>query len=159
MMHRLLFLTALACSLVLVPRASLAQDVGFGSKNVTLTLSTDPAKPQAGQAFQLTAKVVIAPQFHIYGKTLQGIGKPTVLKISLPEGWEQETLPWPPTKAVAAPDGPTQAYTGTVLISVKVTPKAGATSGKIGAVVDGLACSDQMCVPFKAAANLSVPLQ
>ncbi|WP_395752472.1 thioredoxin family protein [Prosthecobacter sp.] len=127
-----------------------------------LTSESTTAAPET--ALQVTVKVEIEKNFHIYGKKLppEVVGKPTKLIWTLPEGWKAEDLPWPAVHAFKAVDGsPSEGYEGTVELPAKIIPAANAAVGSkvdIQVKVDGLVCDDKSCLPFTEEAGMSVSI-
>ena len=134
-MNRSRFLS-LAASL-LVATAAHAQTFGLGEaeapkqERVVAELLAAVTAAAPGQPFQAAVKLVHAKETHSYGKVLPPgiVGKPTKLTWTLPEGWQMEELPWPPTHQVPSTDGAiSDGYDGTVYLPVKITPPASAAA-------------------------------
>jgi len=94
------------------------------------------------------------PGWHIYWRYPGEIGKPTQVRLSLPEGYQEQPFLWPLPhvfKIPSSPDG--YGYEGKALILTEV--KSPVTKGpsqtsqaiKVGAVVKYLACSAKACLP------------
>ncbi|MDB6003909.1 MAG: thiol:disulfide interchange protein DsbD, partial [Prosthecobacter sp.] len=157
-MNRSCFLSLAA--LLLVVTVTHAQSFGFGGsaagkqQRVAAELIASVTAAAPGQPFQAAVKLVHAKDCHTYGKVLPAgvIGKPTQLTWTLPEGWQIEELPWPPTHQVPSTDGAiSDGSDGTVYLPVKITPPASATAGgnaELKVKVNALVCDPKSCMPF-----------
>jgi thiol:disulfide interchange protein len=157
-MRSLFAVLLLAC---FAPVSLLAQTAAKPTP-VTVSLLSEHSTVAPGKEFRVAAKLVHQPTFHTYGKTLpEGVvGKPTVLKWTVPDGWKVEDLPWPKTHETESTGGAkTQGYDGTVYLPAKVTPPANAAVGstvKIEVAVDALVCDPASCMPFNKTISLDL---
>jgi thiol:disulfide interchange protein len=123
-------------------------------QQVTAELIAEVTAAAPGTPFQVAVKLVHAKDSHTYGKKLppEVIGKPTKLIWTLPEGWNVEELPWPPTHKVPSTDGAmSEGYDGTVHLPAKITPPANVSVGnsvELKVKVDALVCDPKSCMPF-----------
>ena len=143
-------------------QAQFATPFGGGNGNVSASLVSEVKSAAPGQAFRVAVKLDHEPHWHTYGKVLPEdvVGKPTVLKWTLPDGWKVDDLPWPEAKTVESTDGAKSVgYEGTVYLPASITPggKAG-DMAEISVIVDALACDPKSCVPVKPAAKLMITL-
>lgn len=157
-MNRRLFLSL--TTLLLVTASAFAQNFGLDATaapsqpKVVAELIAAVKAAAPGQPFQAAVKLVHAKEHHTYGKVLPAgiVGKPTKLTWTLPEGWQVEELPWPPTHQVPSTDGAiSEGYDGTVYLPVKITPAATAAAGspvELKVKVSALVCDPKSCMPF-----------
>lgn len=94
------------------------------------------------------------PGWHIYWRYPGEIGKPTQVRLALPEGYQEQPFLWPLPhifKIPSSPDG--YGYEGKALLISEVKspvtkgPSTGSSEIKVGAVVKYLACSAKACLP------------
>ena len=166
LMNRRLLLSL--TTLTLVAASAFAQNFGLdvaaapSPPKLTAELVAAVKAAAPGQPFQAAVKLVHAKDNHTYGKVLPpGIaGKPTKLTWTLPEGWQLEELPWPPTHQVPSTDGAiSEGYDGTVYLPVKITPAANATAGnavELKVKVNALVCDPKSCMPSPKEATLKL---
>jgi len=127
---------------------------------VKASLVSEQGTIAPGKAFRVAVKLEHQPTYHVYGKTVGDIGKPTRILWKLPEGWKAEDLAWPPTHATPSTDGAVvEGYDGTVHLPVQITPPAGLAAGssvKMEGTVDALVCDPKSCRPIKLPFSLEV---
>lgn len=157
-MNRRFFLSL--TTLMLLAASAFAQNFGLdvaaapSPPKVAAELIAAVKAAAPGQPFQAAVKLVHAKDHHTYGKVLPVgiVGKPTKLTWTLPEGWQVEELPWPPTHQVPSTDGAiSEGYDGTVYLPVKITPAASAAAGspvELKVKVSALVCDPKSCMPF-----------
>lgn len=158
----LLSLMVLSTSL----RAQLQFDLGGAppEKPVKTSIISEQSSIAAGKAFRVVVKVEHQKGFHTYGKVLQpdGIGIPSSIAWTLPEGWKVEELPWPATHDTPSAGGEiVKGYDGVIHLPAKITPPAGLQVGskvKIEATLKGAVCDPSNCVPIKLPASLELPV-
>jgi len=165
-MNRSCFLSLAA--LLFAATVATAQTFGLGEldapkqQRVTAELVASASSAAPGQPFQAAVKLVHAKDCHTYGKVLPPgvVGKPTKLTWTLPEGWQIEELPWPPTHDVPSTGGElSNGYDGTVYLPVKITPPASAAVGgsaELKVKVNALVCDPKSCLPFVKEVALSL---
>ena len=139
-------------------------------ESVTATLISEQSTIAPGGTFRVAVKLVHAPTFHTYGKTLwkdpktgkEQTGKVTSVEWKLPEGWKVEEQPWPPTHETESTGGEkTHGYSDTVYLPAKLTAPAGIKAGdnvKLEGTVDGLVCDPKTCQPLNLPVSITLPV-
>jgi DsbC/DsbD-like thiol-disulfide interchange protein len=163
-MNRMVLLLAALLAWPTITRAAAdagpAQSATGGNAQVTATLFSHVAVCQAGQPFEAAVLFSIKPDWHIYWQNPGDGGIATRVEFSVPAGYTVSTPRFSvPSTFVMPGDIHNFGYEESALVSVIVTPPAGAREGpEIGAAVDWLACDPKECVPGKAQLDLSVPI-
>jgi len=132
------------------------------SPHVQARLIADVNHIQPGKPFTVAVVFDIDPDWHIYWKNPGDAGLPTLVKLTLPDGFTAGELRYPTPKKFVQP-GDIIAYgyeTQTALLAT-ITPPAAWDTAKpkpvdISAAVTWLVCSD-VCLPGKADLTLTLP--
>jgi thiol:disulfide interchange protein DsbD len=100
--------------------------------------------------------------WHIYAADPGDAGLPTRVRWKLPEGIATGPLMWPTPRRFREPGNlVTFGYTGTVVVSSRITVEAELESGQtlpIRANVEWLACKE-LCIPGRAQLELALPVR
>lgn len=164
-MRKLLLIPLLALTaLVGQATAQLQMSLGPkpGQKPVKASVISEMSVVAPGKPFRVALKLEHAEGYHTYGKVLKpdGIGIPTTLAWTLPQGWKAEELPWPATHQTPSAGGDVvEGYNGVVHLPAKITPPANAALGSkvtIEALMKGAVCDPQNCVPLKLTATIEL---
>ncbi len=113
----------------------------------------DKSSVSGGDALYVAVRFQLEDGWHIYGKESEGIGLPTRVRFTLPNGFRGSDIIWPKEEAFLLPgDLKASGYSGDVLIVQEIDVpdelKAGDTF-TVTADVDWLLCSEKVCVPGK----------
>ncbi len=149
-----------------IPADSFAQSESLAvrDKNVEAKLISNVTAIQPGVPFTLALKLKIDPTWHTYWKNPGETGKPTVLKLDLPEGFTAGTLGYPVPKRFVVDFGydiveAGFGYVSEVVHPITITPPADLAIGTpvtIGGTAEWLMCDPNTCIPGKAALSLSL---
>ena len=134
-----------------------AQDLeGTSLVKSSLLSSTSAVVP--GQPFEVGVLLEMAPGWHTYWEYSGDAGLPIEIAWNLPPGFQAGPIQWPVPEAKLEPgDIQTYAYSGRVLLPVKITPpKDVSGSITLRANVSWLVCKDT-CVPGDAKVEISIP--
>jgi len=109
---------------------------------VSLISNTDTIAP--GTPFRIALRIRLAPGWHTYWRNPGDAGVAPQVKLVLPPGTIAGPIGWPAPRRLA--EGPliTYAYTGDVILPIRITP--GLAAGPVEAQADWLVCKD-ICVP------------
>jgi len=115
---------------------------------IQTTLLSDHQQVRPGQSFYIGVLFEIEEGWHIYWKYPGDAGLPTLIRWSLPEGFEVGELLWPvPKRFVQEGNIKGYGYENSVMLMAKVTaPDNFNGDARISADVRWLACRD-ICVP------------
>jgi thiol:disulfide interchange protein len=151
----MLMVMAAGSALVAARPAEALESAPVSSKRAVATLVTETDAMQPGTPFRVALRLRLADGWHTYWKNPGDAGVAPDLTI---EGVTQSPIDWPTPRRVAEGPVMTYAYTGEVLLPVKVTMMApGAGSGSIKAHAQWLVCKD-ICVPEEGDFSLNLPV-
>jgi thiol:disulfide interchange protein/DsbC/DsbD-like thiol-disulfide interchange protein len=137
-----------------VPAEAMESNV-VTSRHDTASLVSDVDSVAAGKPFHVGLRLQLAQGWHTYWRNPGDAGVAPDLQLSLPDGGSAGPIEWPVPRRIA--EGPlmTYAYTGDLLLPVKVTPpSSGAMAVKAHA--EWLVCKD-ICVPEEGDFTLNLP--
>ncbi|HEV2701819.1 MAG TPA: thioredoxin family protein [Steroidobacteraceae bacterium] len=128
---------------------------------VSATLVSADASVQPGRPLHLALRLSHEPPWHTFWVNA-GIGYPTSLTWSLPQGWQPGDLQWPTPVLIHDPQGAItgQGYEGLTYLPVTITSPADATIGgsiTLRALASWLMCA-KVCVPGHANLTLTLPV-
>ncbi len=141
-----------------------AQSTPVRDKNVEARLVADVSTIQPGEPFTLGLQFAIDPTWHTYWSNPGETGKPTSLKLDLPEGFAAGPLRFPVPKKFITDYGmgvreAGYGYETSVIHLVTVTPPSTLTKGQsitLSGRADWLMCDPNTCVPGKAALSITL---
>jgi len=129
---------------------------------VEAELLADTTAVVPGESFHVGVRLKIRKDWHIYWKHSGQAGAATVVKWTLPGGFEASPLYWPKPQTFTDPgDITTYGYAGEVVLIARITAPASLQVGasvSISAEVSYLACHEK-CVEGKAEASLTLPAE
>ncbi|MBV9247887.1 MAG: thioredoxin family protein [Acetobacteraceae bacterium] len=138
-------------------RAAALQSAELRSARATVSLITDTDEVSDGGEFRAGLHIRLAPGWHTYWRNPGEAGVAPELTLDLPAGAKAGPIEWPAPQRIAEGSVMTYAYTGEVLLPVKVT---GGHAGLIQAHASWLVCK-QICVPeegdFQVTLSKGVP--
>ncbi|MEN9282775.1 MAG: hypothetical protein RLZZ179_268 [Verrucomicrobiota bacterium] len=126
---------------------------------VSLVAASDGIAPGGTTAVAL--KLEHADHWHTYWIN-PGLGTPTTIKWTLPEGFTASPILWPIPQAVATEVGNQHVYSGTVYLVTDIKAPESAKIGetvKLSAKVEWQVCEDGgSCIPQDASLTLDLPV-
>jgi thiol:disulfide interchange protein/DsbC/DsbD-like thiol-disulfide interchange protein len=161
-------LTVLTVALSQAPAspARAAESPTVSTQHAAATLVTDSDTLEPGKPLRVGLHLHLAPGWHTYWKNPGDAGQPPALSFTLPPGATTTPIEWPTPQRIAEGPVMTYAYTGEVLLPVKLTvpltvpptgPAGTASPITIKAHADYLVCKD-ICVPESADLAVVVPV-
>ena len=130
-----------------LPRAAESLAVSTARTSATLVTDTDHIAP--GIPFRAALRLKLAPGWHTYWKNPGDGGVPAELTLTLPDGASADPIAWPaPDRLMEGPIA-TYAYTGELLLPVKITPGTEPRPMTLQAEASWLVCKE-ICVPEEA---------
>ncbi len=149
-----------------IPAVSVAQSKSLAvrDKNVEAQLVSSVNSIQPGVPFTVALKLKIDPTWHTYWKNPGETGKPTELKLNLPEGFTAGDLQYPVPKRFVVDFGydiveAGFGYITEVLHPITITPPADLAVGTpvaISGTAEWLMCDPNTCIPGKAALTINL---
>ncbi len=132
-----------------------------GIAQVTVDLVAADQSVQPGQTTTVAVRMEHAPSWHTYWINA-GIGSPTKIGWTLPNGWRAGDISWPTPQAITNASGEVtgQGYSDLLYLPVPLNVPAAARSGStvtITAHVDWVMCSD-VCIPSQQELSLLLPV-
>ena len=124
----------LAALLLAAPPAWAAESAPVQSPRATVALVSDTDQVAPGTPFHLGLRVAMAPGWHTYWRNPGEAGAPPEIALRLPAGATEGPIAWPAPRRIAEGPVMTDAYAGTVLLPLKVTPPAAAGAARAGRV-------------------------
>lgn len=127
---------------------------------VQVNISATPTSVSPGQSVTINVELTMSPGWHIYHENPGDTGKPTSVKLHLPQGASAGSITWEPPKTFTEGGFITYGYEGKTVISIVVTAPSTLKPGdvfELSAEIDWLACHDA-CVPGSATLNLKMPV-
>jgi DsbC/DsbD-like thiol-disulfide interchange protein len=128
--------------------------------HVQADLLSDVSAVQSGKPFWLGIRLTIDDGWHVYWKNAGDAGLPTRVKLKLPDGFTAGPIQFPaPHRFVQPGNIVIFGYEGTVMLLAQVTPPATLPAdfqGQFAADVSWLVCSQEICLPGKAALNATL---
>lgn len=159
---------AILFSSIIFPACSHAQSKSqpVRDRQVEAQLVSSRSAIQPGKPFTIGLKFEIDDHWHTYWSNPGNTGKPTNLKLTLPEGFTAGPLLFPVPKRFVVDFGYNIieagfGYEKSVVHTIVVTPPADLAPGTpvtIAAKADWLMCNDKECVPGKAELSISLPV-
>jgi len=134
-------------------RAAESQPVSTARTIVTLVSDTDHIAP--GAAFRVGLRLQLAPGWHTYWKNPGDAGVPAELNLTLPDGATAGPIAWPAPDRLAEGPIATYAYTGELLLPVRVTPGAAGGPMTLHAEANWLVCKE-ICIPEEGRFELNL---
>ena len=149
MIRFLLLLLAILCATPAVA----GESASVVTSRVVATLVSDSDSAAPGQTIRLALRLRLADGWHTYWRNPGDAGAPPELTLDLPAGATAGPIDWPTPHRLA--EGPimTYAYTGEVLLPLRVTFLSGGTT--IRAEARWLVCKD-ICVPEEGTFSLDL---
>ena len=147
-------LMLLLAPLALAPRALAAESQPVVSARATVTLVSDTDAVAPGVPFRIGLRLRMAPGWHTYWQNPGDGGIPAELNLTLPEGTTAGPIVWPAPERVMEGPLTTYAFTGELLLPVKIVP--GATPMTVQAEANWLVCKE-ICVPEEGKFRLELP--
>ena len=142
--------------LALPPAANAAESRAVSTARTTATLITDTDHIAPDTAFRTALRLKLAPGWHTYWKNPGDGGVPAELNLTLPEGAKASEIAWPaPDRLMEGPIA-TYAFTGELLLPVKITAGSKPGSMSLQAEANWLVCKE-ICVPEEAKFQLELP--
>ncbi len=147
----------LLISMLGVPHGSHAgESPPVSTARTTATLVTDTDHVAPGTAFRAALRLKMAPGWHTYWKNPGDAGVPAELNLALPAGATAGPIAWPaPDRLMEGPIA-TYAYTGELLLPVRVTPSPDAGSMTLKAEANWLVCKE-ICIPEEGKFQIDLP--
>ncbi len=107
---------------------------------VTARLVADVVAAAPGEPFTAGIEITMKPGWHTYWENGGDAGIPTTVEWTLPDGWQVDEIRWPvPHRYEEEGDVVTFGYADRVLLPVRITPPAGASTG--------FKCADTTALP------------
>ena len=154
--HRWLWVAMLALCLVLPIRSQAAESAAVVSARATVTLVSDTDRIAPGVPFRAGLRLLLAPGWHTYWQNPGDAGMPAELTLTLPAGATAGPIIWPAPDRLMEGVIATYAYTGELLLPVRVIPGDGAGPMTLRAEASWLVCKE-ICVPETG--NFTLDLQ
>ena len=152
----------LCLSAIAAPSAWAAESAPATTDHDTVTLVTDQQSWAPGRALGVGLRLKLAPGWHTYWSNPGDAGEPATIAVAASGGGggQTGTIIWPTPQRL--PEGPlmSYAYTGDVLLPLKLVPTA--ASGQDGAplvikaTAEWLACAT-VCVPEQGTFSITLP--
>ncbi len=160
------FVSATLAITAFLPLSGGAQSKEVRDKNVVARLLSDQSTIAPGEAFTLGLKFTIDPTWHTYWINPGETGKPTELKLTLPEGFSAGRLQFPVPKRFVTDYGfdileAGFGYEEAVIHPIKITPPADLRPGDsitITGDASWLMCDPETCVPGSATLSITLPV-
>ena len=146
----------LALCLVLPVRSQAAESSAVVSARATVTLVSDTDHIAPGVPFRAGLRLRLAPGWHTYWQNPGDAGIPAELNLTLPTGASAGPIAWPAPDRLMEGVIATYAYTGELLLPVRVIPGDGAGPMTLRAEANWLVCKD-ICVPESGNFTLDLP--
>lgn len=158
MLQRLLIVLSLLLMPLMVTAANSVPH-SVKTEHVSVALSADPDRYEAGKAFKAMVTLTSIPGWHTYYKNPGDVGLPTRIKWSLPEGISAGEIEWPEPIRFTQAKLVSFGYEGRVVLSVPMSvPSDFKGEIPLHAKVKWLVCAEQ-CIPEEAELELRVPNQ
>ena len=125
-----------------------------------LVADVEAVAPGAG--FNAALQFQHTPGWHTYWRS-PGIGQPTTLEWTLPEGWIAGDIDWSTPERIYFRDGAVSGhgYSGLVYLPAPILAPADAVTGSVAelkAKATWLVCEYETCIPGGAELTLSIPI-
>lgn len=152
----------LCLSAIAAPSARAAESAAVTTDHDAVTLVTDQQSWTPGRALGVGLRLKLAPGWHTYWSNPGDAGEPATIAVAASGGGAGQTgtIIWPVPERL--PEGPlmSYAYTGDVLLPLKLVPTAApANNGAplvIKATAEWLACAT-VCVPEQGTFSITLP--
>ncbi len=128
---------------------------------VQAELVADTTAIEAGKSFQVGLHLQIADGWHVYWSNPGDAGAPTMLKLTLPEGFKAGAVQYPVPEKLAQPGNLTvYAYEHDVLLTATVAPPNDLIDTRItvSANAGWCVCDPSKCILGKKALSLELPV-
>lgn len=135
--------------------AHAAESPAVTSPRATATLVSETDAVQPGKEFRVGLRLQIAPGWHTYWKNPGDAGAAPELVFTLPPGADAGAIAWPAPDPLREGPITTYAYTGDLLLPVRIT--AASAPVTIEATADWLVCRE-ICVPEHGKFRLDLPV-
>ena len=142
--------------LALPPAANAAESRAVSTARTTATLITDTDHIAPNTAFRAALRLNLAPGWHTYWKNPGDGGVPAELTMALPDGATASDIAWPAPDRLTEGPIATYAFTGELLLPVRITPGSKPGSMSLQAEANWLVCKE-ICVPEEAKFQLELP--
>jgi thiol:disulfide interchange protein len=144
------------CLLAAPLRTQAAESQPVSSARATATLVSDTDHFAPGVPLRVGLRLRLAPGWHTYWVNPGDAGIPAELNLTLPEGASAGPIAWPaPDRLMEGPIA-TYAYTGELLLPVRVVPGDAAGTMMLHAEANWLVCKE-ICVPEQGNFLLKLP--
>ncbi len=150
---RLLLALLLLCW---VGTANALESAPVRSAHGTASLVSDVDTVAPGMPFRVGLLLRLAPGWHTYWINPGDAGIPPELALTLPAGATAGPIIWPTPRRVPEGSLMTYAYTGDLLLPVRIEPTPGGGAMHIEAHAQWLVCN-QICVPEEGDFRLDLP--
>ena len=144
----------LCLAIPVCPQAAETPPTVSARATVTLVSDTDHFAP--GVAFRVGLRLRLAPGWHTYWQNPGDAGIPAELNLTLPAGATAGPIAWPaPDRLMEGPIA-TYAYTGEILLPVRIVATNAAGAMTLQAEATWLVCKE-ICVPETGIFTLDLP--
>ncbi|NPD65345.1 cytochrome C biogenesis protein [Lichenicola cladoniae] len=152
----------LCLSAIAAPSARAAESAAVTTDHDAVTLVTDQQGWAPGRALGVGLRLKLAPGWHTYWSNPGDAGEPATIAVTASGGGAGQTgtIIWPVPQRL--PEGPlmSYAYTGDVLLPLKLVPTAASANDGaplvIKATAEWLACAT-VCVPEQGTFSITLP--
>lgn len=127
---------------------------------ISAELISEVRSVQPGESFWVAVCLTMDEGWHTYWRNPGDAGLATTINWSLPDGFEAGEIQWPYPHVFGTGDIVSFGYDNEIYLLTELkTPDTSsvATSAKISAAVEWLACKD-MCIPQQAELNVEIPI-
>lgn len=152
--HPLRGLAMLFVLLLLPVLAGAAESASVTSTRATVTLVSNTDAIEAGKPFRIGLRLQLAPGWHTYWKNPGDAGAAPELDLTLPPGATAGEIAWPAPDPLLEGPIATYAYTGELLLPVKII--VASAPATIEAEARWLVCKE-ICVPEQGKFRLILP--
>ncbi len=128
------------------------------SDHVRAELVSEVSQVKPGEPFWVGLRQTIKPKWHTYWKNPGDSGLPTEIEWKLPSGAKAESIVWPYPTLDNLSGIINYGYSGDVMLMVRITPPADATTTlDLALEATWLVCED-VCIPEEAKLSLTLPM-
>ena len=135
-------------------QAQAAESAAVTSARATVTLVSDTDRVAPGVPFRVGLRLKLAPGWHTYWQNPGDAGVAAEVNLTLPAGATAGPIAWPAPDRIMEGPIATYAYTGEVLLPVRIVP--GSDPMKVQAEANWLVCKE-ICVPEEGRFQLDLP--
>ncbi len=151
---RVVSIVLILLALVCARPAWAAESAPVATSRSVATLITDTDGVAAGQPFLAALRLRLAPGWHTYWRNPGDAGVAPEIALHGPAGTTVGPVQWPAPERVREGDLMTYAYTGEVVLPMRVTPGSGGAT--LTAEANWLVCKD-ICVPEHGVFRVDLP--